>query len=386
MAAADDTASRRGSVASVSDNVSMDRSRAVSPDFSSASNDFTGPVDEIFCLIQRTYDKRLKISAKDMQFIDEKVHDMKNRIINHLLRVTTDRFYDTKPPPLHQNTTNNLGASEQEWPSLPNKKRSTSTLLIKPNSSEKFESSDVSQIESKVNSLISKEKINATISSSSSTKNGDVVIRFDQKDDVKVIANKVENEFGYRTLSRSVTLPKLTVSHVPKYVSIEKESVAELIVKSNPWLQDFVDNGETLDVLFTYEVRDWMSIVLKTSPKIRSEIILRGSTLRIENRRCPVKDRFHIQQCGVCLGFGHKSRTCVKQQLCAHCNGEHRISDCPLKSDNNKLLCSNCIKSDESGRLCTNHSAYSKSCPEYKRQMRRRIESTHWGSGPMPNL
>ena len=266
------------------------------------------------------------------------------------------------------------------------KNKTRSTVLIESDASKKFESSDVTQMESKVSGLISKANIDATISSSSSTKNGDIVIRFDQKDDVKEIANKVESELGYRTQSRSLTLPKLTVSYVPKYISVEKESVAELIIKSNPWLQDCVDDGETLEVLFTYEVRDWKSIVLKTSPKIRSEIIGLGNTLRIENRRCPVKDRFHIQKCGKCLSFGHKSRACFKDQSCAHCSGEHHISDCPVKYDMTKLLCSNCNKSTESGSWGNDHNAHSKSCPMYMKQMKRLIEQTHWGNGPLPNI
>ena len=148
----------------------------------------------------------------------------------------------------------------------------------------------MAQMECEVNNLITKQNINATISSSSSTKTGDIVIRFDQKDDVKVIARKVESEMGYRTQSRPVSLPKLTMSYVPKYISVKTDSVAELLIKSNPWLEDYVKDGETFDVLFMYEVRDWKSIVLKCSPKIRSEIIRLGNTLRIENRRCPVKD------------------------------------------------------------------------------------------------
>jgi len=380
--ATEDPVARKRSMASVSDDVSVDRSNAVTSDFSPGSDDFTSPIDEILCLIQHTYDKRLKLSSKDMQVIDSKAHEMKNRIINFLLPSALDKTKKVKPSPLFQDT-----VSPCVWPSLTsNKSRSTSTLLIKSDPSKKFESSDASLIESKVNSLISKEQMSATISSSSSTKNGDVVIRFDQNDDVKAIEHKVQNEFGYQTRSRSLPLPKLTISHVPKYVAIEKESVAELIMKSNPWLENFVRDGETFEVLFTYEVRDWRSIVLKASPKIRSEIIFLGSTLRIENRRCPVKDRFHIQQCGKCLGFGHKSHMCLKEQLCAHCNGEHRISDCPEKSDNAKLLCSNCHKSSDDGSWCTNHSAFSKSCPMYLKRMRRQAELTHWGNGPFPNI
>ena len=381
--AASDTVSRKSSIASTNDDASIDQSVNVTSNFSSSPDTLTSPVDEIRGLIQNIYDKKLKLSVKDMQFIDIKVHEMKNRIINYLLIDCPNSAKNATRPPPSQEAIDHLNT--EKWPPLP-KTRSRSTLLIKSDASKKFEASDVSQMECEVNNLITKQNINATISSSSSTKTGDIVIRFDQKDDVKVIARKVESEMGYRTQSRPVSLPKLTMSYVPKYISVKTDSVAELLIKSNPWLEDYVKDGETFDVLFMYEVRDWKSIVLKCSPKIRSEIIRLGNTLRIENRRCPVKDRFHIQQCGKCLAFGHKTRACVRDQSCAHCSGGHGVSACPVKSDKSKLLCSNCNKSSENVNMDKDHSAYSKSCPLYSKLVKRQIEVTHWGNGPVPNL
>ena len=380
------TASQKGSVASVIDDAAYDPPGILKQDSTSESNEFMSPVDDILGLLQNIYDKRLKISAKDMQVIDNKIHDMKNRLINFFLcndSNSTKKCLSSFPPPDAVPHPDNL--STKEWPYLPTN-RARSTVLIKSKESKKFESADVFQMESQVNNLISKEKINATISSSTTTKNGDIVIRFDQKDDVKEIANKVENELGFQTQSRSLSLPKMTVSYVPKYISVENESLADMIVRSNPWLQEHVQNGETFEVLFTYVVRDWKSIVLRTSPKIRSEIILLGRALRIENRRCPVKDRFHVQQCGKCLGFGHKGRACLKNQCCSHCGGEHHFSACPVKTEKTSLLCSNCKKANANDTWCNKHSAHSRSCPLYAKQMKRLIEMTHWGTGPMPQM
>ena len=106
----------QGSVASVRDDTLIDRPSGDIQDISSAAGEFTGPVDEILGLIQNIYDKRLKLSAKDMQLIDSKVHEMKNRIINALLRDASDntkKCQHSFPP---QNAISNLNANE--WPSF----------------------------------------------------------------------------------------------------------------------------------------------------------------------------------------------------------------------------------------------------------------------------
>ena len=383
--------SRKASVASVDSEPLIDQSSAAAVELAvgpSATDDFTAPVDEILSLIQNVYDKRLKLSAKDMQFVSGKVHEMKNQIINLLVPNTLNHKVNNviSSNPHITKTANNL----KEWPSLPQTK-SRSTLLVKPDPSKKFTKSDVSELECRVNNLITEEKIEATIFSSAPTKNGDIVIKFDQKDNVKSIAKKVENNLGYQTHSRSVILPKLTISYVPKYISVEKESVEESIIRSNEWLDDLMDDGETFEVIFSYDVRDWKSIVCRVSPNIRSHIIRNGNSLRIENRSCPVKDRFHIPQCGKCLGFGHRSRMCMRDRpACSHCSEEHHRKDCPHRDNDHKLLCSNCMKSNEITDPVENqlfkHSAFSHSCPMYLKQMKRQIERTHWGDGPIPHV
>ena len=193
-----------------------------------------------------------------------------------------------------------------EWPPLQssNRGKTYSSVIVKSDNDKKLETSDVSSMESKVNQMLSAEKIHATIMSSSSTKNGDFVIKFSEHDDVNNIARKMEDNLGYKAQSRPIFIPKMTISYVPKYFSLG-ESVTELIMKSNKWLEEMTKGGESFEVLFTYEVKDWGSIVCRVSPKLRAEIIRHGNLIKIENRSCPIKDQFHVLQCGKCLGFGH---------------------------------------------------------------------------------
>ena len=378
--------SRKTSLAESRDGSLIDSSLPLDTDHHSPTYDFTAPIDAIYALVKNAYDKRIKISAKDIQDVERQMHEMKNRIINHLLLKDKEKTPKVKEPEtsLQYRT---------EWPlpthSRTNREKCHATVTLKSSNDSKLEPSDVQDVESKVNELLSTEKIQATIHSSFANKAGDVVIKFNENDDVNTIARKVENSLGYKANCRSILLPKMTISYVPKYLSV-KESVANLIVRSNKWLEEMVSNGENFEVLFTYEVKDWSSIVCRMSPKIRTEIMLQGNSLKIENRLCPVKDRFHALQCGNCLGFGHKTNVCKKDvPSCSHCGEGHRWKDCPHKENEEKQRCFNCEKNKDENETTKNdkrHGASSRLCPIYLNQLKKQIERTRWGVGPIPTI
>ena len=378
--------SRRTSQADSRDESLIDRSTSLDTDNHSPTYDFTGPIDEIYALIKNAYDKRIKISARDMQDVEKQMHEMKNRIINHLLLKDKEKPAKVKEPETSPQY-------HTEWPlpiySRTNREKCHATVTLKSSNDSKLEPSDVQVVESKVHELISSEEIQATIHSSFANKAGDVVIKFNENDDVGAIARKVENSLGYKANCRPILLPKMTISYVPKYLSL-KESVANLIVRSNKWLEAMVSNGVIFEVLFTYEVKDWSSIVCRMSPEIRNEILLQGNSLKIENRLCPVKDRFHALQCGNCLGFGHKTNVCKKDTpSCSHCGEGHRWKDCPHKEIQEKQRCFNCEKNMEENESTKNgkkHGARSRLCPIYQNQLKKQIERTRWGFGPIPKI
>ena len=152
--------SRRTSQAESRDERLIDRSLSLDTDFHSSTNDFTGPIDEIYALIKNAYDKRIKISAKDMQEVEKQMHEMKNRIINHLLPKDKEKPANVKDPETSQQY-------HTEWP-LPthsrlNREKRHPTVTLKSSNDSKLEPSDVHVVESKVHELLSTEKIQATI-------------------------------------------------------------------------------------------------------------------------------------------------------------------------------------------------------------------------------
>lgn len=177
---------------------------------------------------------------------------------------------------------------------------------------------------------------------------------------------------------------------MPKYFSLG-ESVTEVIVKSNKWLGAMIRDGECFEVLFSYEVKDWGSIVCRVSPRIRAEIMFNGNKIKVENRLCPMKDRFHVLQCGNCLGFGHKTKACRKDTVtCTHCAREHKWKDCPYKEQKDKQCCANCQAENEaegaSHECSIKHNVRSQHCPIYQRHLQKQIERTSWSPGPVPMI
>ena len=353
--------------------------------------DFTRPLDSILDLTQKIHRSKRQTSSDNMLEISRHVSEMKNKIINTVLPLLL--AHAKKPEademPSHNTYQNaqmkSSSEKDKEWPSLPRLNRPQSSVIIKSDPQKKFVRSDARVIESKFNELLSNESIGGTIVSSGTTKNGDVMINFDRSDNLKDIASKAESNFGFKTRTRGSYLPKMTITRIPKYIHMDDCSPQETIVGSNEWLQAMLDSGETFEVLFSYEVGDWKNIVCRVSPKIRSDIVKRGNSIRIQNRSCRVFDRFHILQCGKCLEFGHKTKNCTKDTVsCKHCGEEgHLFSECPKKDSNDKLCCSNCKKTKSSTSV--NHSSKSHSCPQYIKRLEQAIGMTKWGDGPIPS-
>lgn len=386
-------APRKLSVAS-SDVSEIDQSCAFDTECGKSDvGNFMGPIDDILALVQNAFDKRVKISAKDMQFVGQRAHEMKNKIINKLILTEKENTAKETEKTIHNDGEFPRMNYDSAWPSVQrsNRGKTYASVIVKSDKDEKFETSGVRLMESKVNKMLSSENIEATIISSSSTKNGDCVIKFNEKDDVNCIARKMEDNWGIKAQSRPIFSPKMTISYVPKYISLG-ESVTERIVKSNKWLEELIKSGECFEVLFTYEVKDWGSIVCRVSPRIRAEIMFNGNMIKVENRSCPIKDRFHVLQCGNCLGFGHKTKVCRKETItCTHCAEGHKWKDCPHKEQKNKLCCSNCqAASSEAGDAShgssTNHDVRSRKCPVYQRHLQRQIDRTSWSPGPTPTI
>ena len=216
----------------------------------------------------------------------------------------------------------------------------------------------------------------------------DLTLHLDKIDDiVKTIYNRIakniENKLKMKAYGRKLLLPKIKISHIPEYISIDSVELKNQILKSNKWLNDLIEAGETFEIIFGYRVKDFGSAICKLSPQIRNHILREGRRIKIGMRTCPVSDRIHVQRCGKCQKYGHKTQACFSDvHICAWCSGEHTTVSCPQKSDTSVYFCINCKRHDEEN---FSHPAHSSECCVLLREKERIASNTDWGDEP-PSL
>jgi hypothetical protein len=157
-------------------------------------------------------------------------------------------------------------------------------------------------------------------------------------------------------------LPALLVMFVPK--EIEDEAIRDKILQQNNLSHiEF----PVLNIKFTKRTFE-DSRHVEVSPNIRRELVALQKIKRHWNM-CKVVDFVVVTRCLKCLGFGHTTRFCQNRQKCSRCAEDHHWKEC---GHQNPIRCSNCLKAnsynkDESKKINTSHSVFSKECPRMRR-------------------
>jgi hypothetical protein len=229
-----------------------------------------------------------------------------------------------------------------------------------------------------VTDSLRKKNVDATIHATFPAKNGDVILAFDKKDDLKSITKNIEEELHIKAYGRQPFLPKIKITHIPGYITTEAQELTQVITDSNTWLKE---DTKSFTVLFTYKVKDHISAVCKVSPNTRHQLIQQSNKIRVGMRMCPVVDRIHVLKCGKCLKYGHKMVNCLSDHFtCSWCSEKHKTSECSQKDNQSTYQCVNCSRN---GERETGHSAHSKSCQTFVKMRKLVIEKTDWGEDPL---
>jgi hypothetical protein len=381
--------SRRNSVASGPD-VAIDFSASLASfkeldGVSTPTNDgyendnLTLHLDKINDIVKTIYNNKTQTKKAQFEEIHNHINKLKNKIINFLLPLA-------KAPPAERPvqsivTQESPTYAEMLKSNTRRMKPKAATVIVKTGSESKPEFKTVMNIEKSVASILNDNNINATLQAVNPGRNGSVIMKFDEKDDVSEIAKNIEKKLNMKAYGRKLFIPKMKISHIPEYISIDSVELKTLILKSNKWLNDLLQSGgETFEIVFAYKVKDFGSAVCRLSPQVRHHILQEGKRIKIGMRTCPVSDRIHVQRCGKCQKYGHKTQTCFSDHhICAWCSDEHMTMQCPRKKDQSAHSCINCKRHNQENQF---HPSHSSKCCVLQRERERIASNTDWGDDP----
>lgn len=174
-------------------------------------------------------------------------------------------------------------------------------------------------------------------------------------------------------------LPKMTLTGVSP--EIDDDSILNFIREKNSRINDLMEGGAQLSILFTKIRRDQLhgdvkTVILKMDPDIRNAFTENGGYVYIGMSRCRIYDRYWVTQCYHCQGFGHIARDCPNKEMqpvCGFCAGNHSGRDCTRKDN---PCCSNCSQIAGASGGLLRHTAFDTRCPRFKSQRDRVIENT----------
>lgn len=218
---------------------------------------------------------------------------------------------------------------------------------------------------------------------------------------IKVINKNDQLEsLGYAAKNSTKMLPKIIINYVPSDIlddidktnlnsdmirDAEKQHIVNLILDKNPCVQNLVNEGHTLNVVFLNQSKfdHHLTIAVKTSPAIRTALIekQRGA-IYIANGSYQIKDRYHYIQCYHCQLLGHISGpdcpNTSKSSVCLYCMGKHKSKECQFKRNIDKHCCAKCYSSNYSNDADNyrSHNAASPNCPVLIRELKRLESNT----------
>ena len=264
-------------------------------------------------------------------------------------------------------------------------------LLLEPElKSVKMSTTRFLSVKSKIKALVNKENRKILIDTISPTKSGGVLLSFPSTKDLestKIILSNYSSELKLSPIQPNKILPKVEISNIDG--AIPQNQIVNVLLEKNPEIRSKINSEKAIfDLVFSKKdfYSNTQTAVFKCSPCIRSLLLETGSVV-IDCDRCPCKDHFFVFQCFHCASLGHSSSRCPRKNnsnlRCFFCaaKGDHDSDHCPSKLNPDKHACCNCMSSTDLDirTEAITHSANSKQCPLYLREISKLALRTDFG-------
>jgi len=149
--------------------------------------------------------------------------------------------------------------------------------------------------------------------------------------------------------------PKIKISSIEEEYTSDQELVESLVAQNAS-----IDNTDEFKIVYKKEVNGLFDYVIECIPKTLVKVV--NKYVNIGWRDHFVKEYIYAPKCSNCNDYGHFKQVCTRQSLCGKCAGKHNTWNCKEKKEE----CCNCKKKN---LKYDDHSATSKSCPVYKKQL-----------------
>lgn len=248
---------------------------------------------------------------------------------------------------------------------------SAPALVIKPLKGQKVE-----KVRNELRDKVLPASLKIGIKGYKETKQGDIIVKCQTKQEVEVLKAAVEHNLGGEYLAN---VPKKRTPRM-KIVGFTGEGgekdIENNIRRQNKWIND--DDMMKVVHIKKMKNRNTSNIYIECSPDLYHKAV-KAQRVFIGWERYPIYEDLNLTRCYRCQGFNHKSANCDRRVSCGTCSGEHERSVCSSVSKK----CVNCDFANNkfSTGYNVDHAATDPSCPStlyHTKILRSRINYGEW--------
>lgn len=209
------------------------------------------------------------------------------------------------------------------------------------------------------------QKNEVKVCSTKKIRDGGVVLRCENPTETMKVKQVVTEKLGdnYEVVLPKIKCPRIRITNIDK--EIANDSILDELKKHNSSI-DQIDMQLVTVIPRKRNSAEWNEAVFEVKADAFKQLLEIG-VLSLPWQECKIYEHLHINRCYKCCGFSHKSSICKHGQKCSRCAGSHKHSECK----SSQLCCVNCKFANEkyNMNLETNHHAWNKECPVYKRRL-----------------
>lgn len=209
------------------------------------------------------------------------------------------------------------------------------------------------------------DKSDLNVCGTRSARDGGVVLRCENSAETLKAKQIVNEKLGsnYEVIVPKIKSPRIRITNIAS--DIPKESIINELKKHNEQIKNI---NMSLITVIQRKIRSTQTndAVVEINSESYNKLMEIG-VLKLPWRECRLFEHLHVKRCYKCCGFFHNSTECKQTQKCSQCAGSHKHSECKSKNH----CCINCKHANDKYNLNleTDHHAYDKQCPVYKRRL-----------------